>query len=128
MQVIDDGEHERHDQLPQCSFGRQGLRFDGMQHRDEAVHRILVTGEENLFLAAEVVVEVPLLHLQRRRNRLERGAVIAQALERPGSRLHDLDARRCAGAGLGVRSCARFRGGCAGRRLPSGSREGGHVP
>src|SRR5205823_2538496 len=60
----------------------------------QPVVRILVAGEENLFLALEVVIEVALVHLQRRGDPLDRRAVVAHSAERDRGALENLDARR----------------------------------
>ena len=59
-----------------------------------------MAGEENLFLVLEVVVEIALLHVERRGDLLDGRAVIAEAAERRGGALQDVDARR--GVRIGV--------------------------
>ena len=66
----------------------------------EPIERVLVAGEENLLLVLEVVVEVALLHLQRRGDLFDGRAVIAEPAERLGGALQDVDAGR--GVGIGV--------------------------
>ena len=42
------------------------LRVDVVEQLRQAIERVLMAGEEDLFLVLEVVVEIPLLHVQRR--------------------------------------------------------------
>ena len=78
--------------------------LDLLEQLHQPIERVLVAGEEDLFLVLEVVVEVPLLHVQRRGDLLDGGAVIAEPAERLGGALQDVDAgrrvadRRCAAA------------------------------
>ena len=66
----------------------------------QPIERVLVAREEDLLLVLEVVVEVPLLHVQRRGDLFDRGAVIAEPAERFRRAFQDVDPRR--GLGIGV--------------------------
>ena len=65
-----------------------------------------MAGEENLFLVAEVVVEIALLHVQRGGDLFDRRAVIAEAAKRGGGALQNFDARARSGRRLARRLCA----------------------
>ena len=94
MQLVEDGVHECHDQAPQLVFGRDAALFDLVEQLVEPVERVLMAREEDLFLVAEVVVQVPLLHVQRGGDFLDRRAVIAEPAERGGGAFEDLHPRR----------------------------------
>ena len=70
----------------------------------QPIERVLVAGEENLFLVLEVVVEVALLHVQRGGDLLDRRAVIAEPAERLRGAFQDLDARRRVRVGVARRA------------------------
>ena len=103
---------ERTDQAPQLLLGGEAAAFHVVENREQPIERVLVAGEEDLFLVAEVVIKVPLLHVQRGRDLFHGRAVISEPPERGRGRLQDLDARalqalhRCATA-------RRFRPGLA---------------
>ena len=80
-----------------CSSGVSPLRFDFVERAEQALERILMAREENLFLVPEVVVEIALLHVQRGGDLFDRRAVVAEAAKRGGGALQDFDAR---GVGL----------------------------
>ena len=100
VQLVEDGVDERVDQAPQLDVGGRAARVDLLEQLRQAIERVLVAGEEDLFLVLEVVVEVPLLHVQRRGDLFDRGAVIAEAAERLGGAFQDVDPRR--GLRIGV--------------------------
>src|SRR6187399_1324544 len=86
--------NKRDDQLSQFLIGaRAGLLDLGEQMR-EAIERVLMAGEQNLFLVPEVVVEVPLLHVQRRGDFLDGRAVIAELAKRFRRAFEDFDPGR----------------------------------
>ena len=60
------------------SSGGKSAALDLVEQIEQAIERVLVTREENLFLVAEVVIEVALLHVQRGGDLLDRRAVIAE--------------------------------------------------
>ena len=79
-----------------------------------------MTGEEDFFLVAEVVIKVPLLHVQRGRDLFDGRAVVAEPPER-GGRAFRISTR----VALGVPPL-RAAASAFGRRLPSrASRFGG---
>src|SRR6185295_5601906 len=86
--------HERVDQTPQLLVGRLAAVADRVEQRSQTIERILVAGEQDLFLVLEVVVEISLLHVERGRNLLDGRTVVAEAAEGGGGALQDLDARR----------------------------------
>jgi hypothetical protein len=71
-----------------------------------------VAGEEDLFLVVEVVIQVPLLHVERGGNLFDGRAVVAEPTECGGRALEDL------GAGVGGSGRAP-RAFAAGRPQPS---------
>ena len=87
-------------QLAQLVVGGAVTLFVLFEDGEQLVERVLVAGEEDLFLVLEVVVEIPLLHVQRGGDLLDRGAVIAEAPERSRGALQDVDPGRCLGIGV----------------------------
>ena len=115
VQFVEDGVHKRVDETAQLDVGAGAAAFDLLEQLGEAVERVLVAGEENLFLVLEVVVEIPLLHVQRRGDLFNRGAVIPEPAERLRRALQDVDAGGRPGSALR----GRFR-----RRAPGDTPEG----
>ena len=97
---------------PQLVVGRRVAAVDLLEQLDQAIERVLVAGEQDLFLVAEVVVEVALLHVKRGGDLLDGRAVVAELPERRRRALQDLDAgrrrRRCLPAP--ARAAARWMG------------------
>src|SRR5262245_750729 len=79
LQLVENGVDRSDDQLAQLALWRVIALFDPIEDGQELVERVLMAGVEDVFLAAEVVVEVALLHPQRGGNALDRGAVVSNA-------------------------------------------------
>src|SRR5262245_62299901 len=62
----------RSDEVPQLLIRRRVALLHALEQLHQLIERILVAGEENLLLVLEVVIEVALLHVQRRGNLLDR--------------------------------------------------------
>ena len=74
------------------SSGGERLGLHLRHQRQQHVERVVVAGVEDLFLVLEVVIEIPLRHLERRGDLVDARAVIAAAAERGGGALENLDA------------------------------------
>ena len=68
---------------------RAGLHVE--HQREQHVERVVVAGVENLFLVAEVVVEIPFRHFERRGDLVDARAVISAAPERGRRALENFD-------------------------------------
>src|SRR5262249_2513581 len=104
VQLIEDGMYERVDEAPELLVRAEAAVLDLVQELHQAIERVLVAREENLLLVLEVVVEVPLLHLERGGNLLDRRAVVAKLAEGGRRAFQDVDARR--GLRVGVARAA----------------------
>src|SRR5581483_265060 len=92
------------DQPAHLLLGAGAALLHLVEQREQPVERVLMAGEQNLFLVAEVVIEVALLHAQRRGDLLDGGAVVAELAERGGRAFQDLDSRSRVGVGI---ACTR---------------------
>ena len=101
LQLVEDEVHEGQHQLAQLLVGRRGLGAHIVEQVQQHVERVLVAGVEDLFLVAEVVVEIALRHLEGAGDLVDAGAVIAAAAEGGGGALQDVDAAIGAGERLG---------------------------
>ena len=63
VQFVDDRVDEGVDQASQLDVGGRAAPVDLLEQTGQPVERILVAGEEDLFLVLEVVVEIPLFHV-----------------------------------------------------------------
>src|SRR5262249_44431508 len=97
VQFVEDHVDGTGDEPAQLRFRRRRTAHGVVEQFLEAIVRIFVAGEEDLFLVLEVVVEIALLHAQRRRDLFDRGAVITELAERRGRALEDFYAGGCAG-------------------------------
>ena len=109
LQLVEHHVDEREDQLAQLVVRRAtASACTSVHQRQQHVERVVVAGEEDLFLVAEVVVEIPLRHLERRGDFVDARAVIAAAAERRGRALENLDAAIGAVGGFGHTSCVLY--------------------
>src|SRR2546428_10332280 len=100
VQLVENRVDERDDEPPQLLVRIHAALLDIVEQLHEEVERVLVAGGEDLFLVAEVVIEVALLHVQRRRDLLDGRPLIAELAKGLGRRLEDVDARRHGRAGV----------------------------
>jgi hypothetical protein len=94
VQLVQDHVDCSRDEAPELCLCRCGAADGVVEQFLQAVVGIFVAGEEDLFLVLEVVVEIPLLHVQRRGDLFNRGAVITEAAEGFGGAFQDVDAGR----------------------------------
>ena len=104
MQVVEDQVDEREHEPAQLGFRRRRFGLHVGHQRQQLVERVLVAGEENLFLVLEVVVEVALRHFERRGDFVDARAVIAAPAEGRRRALQNLDSP------IGRRWCRDIRG------------------
>ena len=100
VQFVEDRVDERAHQPAQLVLGRHPAVLDVVEQLHQPIERVLVAGEENLLLVLEVVIEVALLHVERRGDFLHGGAVIPEAAERFGGAFQDVDAGGRLGVGI----------------------------
>src|SRR6266571_1455237 len=98
VELVEDRVDKRGDQLPQLLVRSDLAPGDRVEQLGQSVERVLMTGKQNLFLVAEIVIEVSLLHLQRRRDLLDGRPVIAKTAKRSRRRFENVDACRRRGA------------------------------
>ena len=94
VELIDDGVDERNDQAAKLLLGIESASLHFVEQLVQPIERVLMAGEKDVFLVAEIVVEVPLLHLERGRDLFHGRAVVAEPPKRGGGALEDLHARR----------------------------------
>jgi hypothetical protein len=83
------------------SSARSPLLLDLVEDLIQPVERVIVAGVENLFLVLEVVVEIALLHVERRRRSAPPVApVIAELAKGLGGALEDFHAVAALGSTL----------------------------
>ena len=111
VQLVEDRVDERVDQPPQLDVGGRAAAVDLLEQLRQPIERVLVAGEEDLFLVLEVVVEVPLLHVQRRGDLLRRWRRDSRGGGTPWRRFSGC--RR--GSRPGDRRCAAASGASRGR-------------
>src|SRR5204863_3905326 len=82
VQFVENRMHERDDQRPELLARRDIAVLNAIEKLQQSIERVLVTGEEDLLLVFEVVVEIAFLHVQRCGDLLDRSAVVAETPER----------------------------------------------
>jgi len=124
VQHVDEQVHEGHDQPVQLAVGSKAALLDIVHLREDQAERVIVAGEEDLFLVAEIVVQIPWGHAERGGNLVDARAVKATAAEQSGGGPKNLDAfTRAARAvtvhGEGVRSRPAIRASRSAPRVPA---------
>src|SRR5262245_5248138 len=92
VQFVEDRVHEGDDQAPDFLVGRKPTVLDLLEQLNQAIERVLVAGEEDVFLVLEVVVEIALLHVERGRDLFDGRAVVTELAKGLRCALEDVDA------------------------------------
>jgi hypothetical protein len=92
VQHVDEQVNEGDDQPVQLAVRCEAGLLDIFQFREDQAERVIVAGEEDLFLVAEVVVQVAWSHVERGRDLVDARSVEAATAEQAGGRPENLDA------------------------------------